>query len=63
MKKRDRMIDAEKELYKAEDAIGEAIGYLEQASKVDPEAEELYYIAGALYNRVMNLRCGIGGNE
>lgn len=57
------MIDAEKELYKAEQSIEEAIGYLEQASKVEPEAKELYYIAGALYNRVMNLRCGIRGND
>ena len=57
------MIDAEKELYKAEEAIGEAIDYLEQASKVEPEVKELCYIAGALYNRVMNLRCGIRGNE
>ena len=55
------MIDAEKELYKAEQAIEEAIGYLDQASKVEPEVKELYYIAGALYNRVMNLRCGIRG--
>lgn len=57
------MIDAEKELYKAEQAIEDAIGYLERASLEDPEAKELYYIAGALYNRVMNLRCGIRGNE
>ena len=57
------MIDAEKELYKAEQAIEEAIGYLDQASKVEPEVKELYYIAGALYNRVMNPRCGIRGNE
>lgn len=57
------MIDAEKELYKAEQAIQDAIGYLEEANKVEPEAKELYYIAGALYNRVMNLRCGIRGNE
>jgi hypothetical protein len=57
------MIDAEKELYRAEQAIEDAIGYLEQASKVEPEAKELYYIAGALYNRVMNLRCVIGGIE
>ena len=57
------MIDAEKELYKAEQSIEEAIGYLEEANKVEPEAKELYYIAGALYNRVMNLRCGIRGND
>ena len=57
------MIDAEKELYKAEQSIEDAIGYLEQASKVEPQAKELYYIAGALYNRVMNLRCGIRGND
>ena len=57
------MIDAEKELYNAEQAIEDAIGYLDRASMEDPEAKELYYIAGALYNRVMNLRCGIRGNE
>ena len=57
------MIDAEKELYKAEQSIEDAIDYLEQASKVEPQAKELYYIACALYNRVMNLRCGIRGND
>lgn len=57
------MIDAVKELYKAEQSIQDAIGYIEQASNVEPEAKELYYIAGALYNRVMNLRCGIRGND
>lgn len=57
------MIDAEKELYKAEQSIEDAIGYLEEASKVEPEVKGLYYIAVALYNRVMNLRCGIRGNE
>ncbi len=57
------MIDAEKELYKAEQSIEDAIDYLEQASKVEPQAKELYYIAGVLYNRVMNLRCGIRGTD
>lgn len=57
------MIDAEKELFKAENAIQDAIGYLDQANLVEPEAKELYYIACALYNRVMNLRCGIRGND
>jgi hypothetical protein len=57
------MIDPTKELYHAEQSIQDAIGYLEEASKVEPEAKELYYIAGALYNRVMNLRCVIGGIE
>lgn len=57
------MIDAEKELYRAEQSIEDAIGYLDRASLEEPEAKELYYIAGALYNRVMNLRCGIGGND
>lgn len=57
------MIDAEKELYKAENAIQDAIGYLDQANLVEPEAKELYYIACALFNRVQNLRCGIRGIE
>lgn len=57
------MIDPTKELYNAEQSIQDAITYIEQASKVEPEAKELYYIAGALYNRVMNLRCWIRGNE
>lgn len=57
------MIDAEKELFKAENAIQDAIGYLDQANLVEPEAKELYYIACALYNRVQNLRCGIRGNN
>jgi hypothetical protein len=57
------MIDPIQELYHAEQSIQDAIGYLEQASKVEPEAKELYYIAGALYNSVMNLRCGIRGND
>lgn len=55
------MIDAEKELFKAEQSIEDAIDYLGQASKVEPQAKELYYIASALYNRVMNLRCEIRG--
>lgn len=57
------MIDAEKELFKAENAIQDAIGYLDQAKLVEPEAKELYYIACALFNRVQNLRCGIRGIE
>lgn len=57
------MIDPEKELYKAEQSIQDAIDSLDRANMVEPEAKELYYIAGALYNRVMNLRCGIRGNE
>lgn len=57
------MIDAEKELFKAENAIQDAIGYLDQANLVEPEAKELYYIACALFNRVQNLRCGIKGND
>lgn len=57
------MIDAEKELYKAEQSIQDAIDSLDRANMVEPEAKELYYIAAALYNRVQNLRCGIRGNQ
>lgn len=57
------MIDAEKELFKAANAIQDAIGYLDQANLVEPEAKELYYIACALFNRVQNLRSEIRGNN